>query len=227
MYHEQQTEIVPGYLAPVAAIMGVYPGNAAIRAIPTSPSLRRQYDIVMGLAEDRRLPVKYAGQMPVPTEQQVFDTGHHFWVLDNAKRDSLMDNAAGFPMPQRCLDDLRRIRNSGMSFADIMVAHELPRHALTASGQVAPEMLTPRPSRQALNRANQRGQLAQTLITAATVPLMGLGLMAAAGVATVAVAGAALAGLDPILFGVVTESGRPARRNEIGAWFYLTHWEYE
>ena len=65
------------------------------------------------------------------------------------------------------------------------------------------------------------------MITAATVPLLGLGLVAAAGAATVAVAGSALAGLDPILFGVITESGRPARPNEVGAWFYLTHWMYE
>ena len=227
MSYQTHTQTDTGFLAPVAAILGIYPDNAVVRAIPHSPSLRRQYDIVMGLAEDRRLPVKYVGQMPVPVQQQVFDSGHHIWVLDNATRDPLMDNPAGFPMPQRCRDDLKRIRDAGISFTDVMVAHELPRNALTASGHIAPEMLTPRPSRQALNRANQRGQLAQTLITAATVPLLGLGLVAAAGVATVAVAGGALAGLDPILFGVITESGRPARPNEVGAWFYLTHWMYE
>ena len=220
-------EIAP----PLAAILMAGRGQTALRLPPQYPALRERYDVIVRQSEEHNLPIGYVGQLPVPARSEIVRTGTHDWIYHRFSDDPAYHDRDGLAIPKQSLQDLKRIRRAGLEFNEVIIAHELPAGTVSVNGEIPQHvlrrLLTPGPSRVAQQRARQRGQLSELLVRLGTLPLLGLGAVVAGGAVAGAVGLSLVAGLDPILFGVVTAHEGPAQPNDLGAWFYLTHWVYE
>lgn len=222
MYSIEKTQTA----SPIATLLGTIfmsqPDQFTGLARLPDPWLEQRHEIIVTQSQQHHLPIQPVGLLPAPTAPLVLREERHDWVVTITDGDPLFHDRDGFPIPQKCLADLKRIQRAGVDFDRIYAAHELPAGTVPASDQITAEMLTPGPSLAARVQSERQGRLAQTVVGMATLPLLGAGLLATTAVAGAATIGGALAGLDPILFGVNLSRGRST-----GVWYYLTHWAYE
>lgn len=206
-------------------------------------------------AAKRNVSLQCIGTMPLFRNHIVSRGAGRDWVLVPLSDDPLFLHPSGFPIPRAQLRDLKRIRKTGAQFDALYVAHEVESGSVAPDGPLTLDALRPPPPRAVQKLSHHLGKTASKVWKGATLPaamaVVGLLLAAAvtvatsfiailaAGLVTVVAIGAfammaagtvaalpALAVVDPIILGVITEPGRPLQTGENAAWFYLTHWDY-
>ncbi len=147
------------------------------------------------------------------------------WVVTAAETDPQLRQQQ-FVMPDHVVAKLERLVELGVEFDRLFVAHELPDGSLKADVQtidptelaaLIPETPPSERTRRALRIATSAARVSLGGVVA---PVVAAGL---APVAAAAALGAATAGLDPALLGVVSASGR-ARTGELSVWFLIEAW---
>ena len=135
------------------------------------------------------------------------------WVLLPFNKDPLRNRAGGYALPEQVAKDLQRIADTGVAFDRLAVAHELaetPQAArlLAAAGPRGVE-ITERQAARLIGKVPPTPELQRrakaldaTVLRALTLAGRGLATAGAAALAP-------LAGVDPILFGVVGVDGEP------------------
>jgi hypothetical protein len=141
------------------------------------------------------------------------------------------------------VDQRRRLDalvEAGCHFPVVYSAHEIdpsktadeplaPGGRTIDDGRAAQLVGSAPPTARAVARSHRLGDLTEKVGRAARSVLTVAGATAvlpvvAAGALTAGLAGA-VGGLDPVLFGVVTPSGRPVP-GEIGAWMIIAQWTW-
>jgi len=199
--------------------------RALVRRLPERPVLYDQQQAVVRRSEQEGLPVQYLGIMPIFAGHRVYPGRRFDWVIVNLAEDPLFQDPDGFPVPTRMLEELRRIRQSGVDFDALYVAHEVPKGRISERAALTTEMLAPPPPRAVQELSDRLGTMGRALWTLATLPVAAsavAGGLIAAGTAGVL----GVVGLDPILLGVVVELGHLVVPGEPAAWFYLGHWAF-
>ncbi len=147
------------------------------------------------------------------------------WVVTDAETDPQLRQQQ-FVMPDHVVSKLERLVELGVEFDRLFVAHELPEGSLSADVQtIDPTKLAtlipePPPSERTRRALRIATSAARVSLGGVVAPVVIAGL---APVAAAAALGAATAGLDPALLGVVSASGR-ARTDELSVWFLIEAW---
>jgi len=200
-------------------------GQALVPHLPAEPALYDRQQAIVRRSAQESLPVHYLGTMPIFTGYRVYPGRHYDWVLMNLGEDPLFQDRDGFPVPERVLDELRRVRRSGVDFDALYVAHEVHLGTIREGARLTAEMLMPPPPRTVQQLSDRLGAAGRIAWAIATLPIVATGvvggLIAAGTAATVSIVG-----LDPILLGVVVGLNRPVVPGEPAAWFYLDHWAF-
>lgn len=160
--------------------------------------------------------------------------GDRTWVVMPVGRDPTMHRGR-LPLTAEQRQRLKALAEAGCHFPAVYSAHEIdPSKA--SQVPVAPgstsidDRLAARlvgaapPTAQATARSARLGEVTETLGRAAGKVLAVVGAAALAPVLATGALTASLA-LDPVLFGVVTASGR-AVPGEIGAWMIIAQWTW-
>ena len=196
-----------------------------------APLLYNRAYSVVARGKQAGISVPHLFNAPLTTRHQVVPGERYDYVMVEASQDPLFHDRDGYPMPQKNLDDLRRVYAADIPFDQIVVVHEVNKGSVSSHGPLPVEPLLPPPSREGVRRSQQFGQWAQRVFSAATAPTLGLatlavaGTVVAAGTAGALLSAVALVGLDPLILGVVTPDGS-TRLGTVGSFHYLTHWTY-
>jgi hypothetical protein len=196
-----------------------------LQALHDSPAFTARQQEVITRSQQAGLAVRYVCTLPLFRGHRLHHSTHRDWVFVNLRDDPLSTDPDGFPVPERVLRRLQRMRASGIAFDAIYVAHEVAPGSVPARGPLRREMLLPPPAAVARRQARQIGQASRMLWMFGTLPLLVSGVIAS--VITVGAAAPIVAGLDPILFGAVVDPQRAAVAGEPAAFFYLDHWAYD
>ena len=198
--------------------------NSEITCLDEDPILRQARDTLLAHCREESLPVTYLGTSPLFSGHRVYCGHDSDWALFNLCDDPLFHDRDGFPVPSSVLQTLRRIENAGVDFDALFVAHEVKSGAIREGEAPRLESLLPPPPGSMTRLSDQLGKVSDALWAVATAPLaLGATLGAASAIA---VAGAGLMTLDPILFGAVVATGRSVAPGEMAGWFYLARWTY-
>lgn len=184
-------------------------------------SLHTEMASIMRTGAHYGLPIRLAQYAPIPAGPQLYRGESTEVVVLSAADDPLFADPDGFPMPEKNLDELRRIQAAGLEFDDIWVAHELPLGTVQRGRPITAEMLAPPASRRSAETSQRLGKMGGMLWKMAAFPLL-----IAGGLALAAALPAAAVGLDPIIFGLRVAPGRRAVPGEAAAWVMLTGWAW-
>ena len=197
------------------------PARTLSPRLPTEMELFGRQHAVIERSDALGLAVRNIGTMAQFDKHRVYPGRGRDWVLLNLADDPLLRDPDGFPMPQRVVNQVRRIAKSGIEFDGLYIAHEVAPHAVSEYTPVTIDTLTPPPPPQVMQLSKRLGLVGKVLWGMAAVPL------AISGALTTAAAAAASAvARDPILLGVVVAPGRPFAPGELAALFYLDHWSF-
>jgi hypothetical protein len=207
---------------------------------PASPAgwraaaLERRSVQVANMAAAAGVQIRYLGIAPLFTEPMAYAGPQTDWLIAPAGR------ASDSVVPRAVRQQLLALDATGMRFPLVYVAHEVPKGQLpvraagagvsaspvTLDRQTADAAVGPVPPAAAtVAVADQLGRASQTLLSilAKAAPIAAAALAAPFVVTGIAVS--ALAGLDPMVFGVIPAgspvAGRPA------AWYLLAQWDWE
>ena len=189
--------------------------------------LERRAPMLTSKAAELGCPITYLGTAPLFTEPRAYSGSGTDWVIAPASE------ANDLVVPRAIREKLKALDDAGIVFPLIYLAHEVPGGRLpVSSGYVnvdrsaAERAVGPvPPSAEAVAVADRLGRRSQSLLN-----VLGKAIPVVAGIvaAPVVIAGAAigaLAGLDPVVFGVVPagapRTGRPA------AWYVLASWVWD
>lgn len=187
-------------------------------------TLSKRADALDTTVRRHKLPIRRLGFAPVPSDVFHIPGQQRDWLILPARKDPTLTTHGVFPAPKGPRTTLARVAAAGIDFDAILIAHDVPRGVYKDGGPLPVEYLLP-PHRQVVETTNDA--LARATDTfGRMVVKSALGIAAASTAATAAVArGAAnvsaAIGRDPIIFGVLVEDG-----NDVGAWYYLTHWAW-
>lgn len=209
----------------VAAILNTQMPLALHQATPTHPELVDRHQTITQISRDQHLPVQYLGQGLVPDRPTYIQSPTADFAMFDITDDPLAQSEYKLPAPNHAIRDLHRIRDQGLEFDLVKIVHEAPPGTIGRYGYIPPEMFIPDPSLVAQQRAQQMGNFGQTLMRLATAPLLLIGGTVVIAAALPLAAGA-LAGVDPMILGLVTTSQPTTYGQTWGAWYYLTHWYY-
>lgn len=179
-------------------------------------------------ADQAGLSIRHDFSAPTFEGQVCFPGPERSWYFMRLQNDPLWK--AGFPMPQRVMEDLRQVKAAGIEFDDWYVAHDFVNTLAQPAQEATLEMLTPPPSSKAQQTSQTLADWAMGFFRAATLPALGVagGLVAAAAIGGMMTVGASAVLLDPILWGIVApDSRRGLRPNQPAMFFYVTHWHWE
>lgn len=199
--------------------------------------LSPQSKTAIKIASSDNLPLRYFANAPLFDGHRLYQTDSDDWVLMPIEDDPLFQYFKDkLYVPEKNIAEIEAVTNAGIDFDRIYIAHELPDNADFKDGRVSARSIAPAPSIIAQRQANQLNQQTNTLWkrTSQTVETMS---KMVAGIATIAVGTAVAvvaapatltlglaAGLDPILFGVNLTPDFTNEGQQIGEWFYITHW---
>lgn len=229
----QEKTLIGGSLAARA------PSERTVLARGTLPAmLERRSANVQGRASAAGLKVLMVGTAELFTDARLL-VGDKTWVVMPVGRDPTLRRGR-LPVPIEQRRRLEDLVEAACHFPVIYSAHEIDpsktaaepvaRGARTIDDGRAGQLVgAAPPTAQAVARSRQLGDMTEKLGRAARKVLTVAGAaavlpVAAAGALAVGAAGA-VGGLDPVLFGVVTASGR-AVPGEIGAWMIIAQWTW-
>ena len=196
-------------------------------AYALAPVVEARLQIVVDSARYHNLPVHHSFNAPLSAGIRTFSGPERDWHLMPLAEDPAWNHRHGFPMPREVIAQLRKIDAAQMPFTTLYIAHETPKAVGYLPGPVdRSAMLMPPISTKAQQKASSMGELAASLVKAAFAPAMLAGLVGAAALAAPLAAGA-LVGLDPIIFGVITDPNDGLKPGSHAAWVYLCHWAWE
>lgn len=145
------------------------------------------------------------------------------WVLTPLEADPLRTSKAGYPLPARIAKELAALSATGVEFHRIAIAHELEPSARTtallAKGKGGPLALTAAETKELV------GPLPTPKSTIEAAKKTDDGIAAIFAGVGKAVAGAADAVIDPIIFGVVGVGGAP-KPGTPALYYPLAAWEW-
>ena len=231
-FHERRPEQATAARHPAHQASGFSAQTA--RRVAT---LERSSPQLVRTAERAGVDVSYLGIAPLFDEPRAYAGPQSDWII------RLADPSDGI-IPAVQLDRLQRLVHVGLDFPRIYVAHEIPkdRLALTTGTNDSPVTLGEIAAAQAVGPvpppaetsavAAQLGHRSQQLLTALRAALPIAGAVAAAPfviaaapfLAAGAVVAGVIAGLDPIVFGVIP-AGDPVP-GEPAAWYILAQWTW-
>jgi len=192
--------------------------------VPTDAALRTRQQGVASQAARAGVDVPCVAVLPLFDGYQLHEGQDWDWVFMNLALDPLLYDPDGFPIPDKNLERLQLIRQAGLRFDALYIAHEVRKGSVREGDQITAELLAPPPPKAVQDMSDNLGTLSRLLWRAAVAPIAAAGVVAAA---IPAVLGAvAVAGADPSLVGAVVGAGRPMEPGEPAAWFYLTHWGF-
>jgi hypothetical protein len=189
-----------------------------------SPGLERR-------AAGAGVPINYLGIAPVFSEPRAYAGPETDWVIAPAA------SAGDAVVPRAEQRALVKLNDAGIVFPLVYVAHEVPKGRLAAArGQGADPVSLDRvaaadavgpvpPPAAATMLADRLGRSSQAVLNGLrrAAPIAGVivaspFLLAGAAAATLA------AGLDPVVFGVITAG--PAAPGQPAAWYVLASWQW-
>lgn len=195
-----------------------------------SPKLSPLTSRTVHIAEQAGDLAQFLGAITIPAHPVLVDgSGMTDWVLLDARVDPhFQANQLG--MPHRCVRHLRKLHANNVDFDAILIGHELPpgtvaylekrgRDATGADLKTLTNKIGPPPTSIGAKRTAAIAKVTAKGITRAGAAL---GLLAGA-VVLAPLAPIAAFGLDPVLFGVVTDDPK-VRPGSLGALFYITSW---
>jgi len=186
-----------------------------------APAFAERIESAIEILDRAGLPARYVNNRPVPRGVESVFTDDRDWAVCRWQDDPAVRRERRFYMPPRVHGELLRVRDAGVRFDELVVAHELPAGTLTPGQPINHELLLP-PRREVVVHTGTRLADAATTVNRFTLGLLrGTTIAAAtAAVASSKVVGHLLEhGLDPVIFGLLTDETQ-----EDAAWFYLTHW---
>ena len=197
--------------------------------------LEREADSVISRASRAGLDISYQGIAPLFADNMAYSGDESDWVIGPVSPSEIS------VVPRSQQEILRRIDTSGVRFPVLYIAHEVPKGRAFARRdadlqpvrQLLPSEVshlvgpTPPPASatELANRLSTRADQVLTAMRKASVAAAATAMAAlAAPVVLAGSAAAALATIDPIIFGVVpavsTREGEPA------AWYVLARWDW-
>jgi hypothetical protein len=182
--------------------------------------------------------ITYLGIAPLFAEPTAYAGQLTDWVIGPVvdRSDSVI--------PQAEREKLVRLVRAGLDFPLVYVAHEVPKGRLpldgkassvtvdraTAAAAVGPAPLTPEAVAAAERLSGNSRRILTVLRKAAPIAagIVAVPVVAAAAVAAapIMLAAALLAGLDPIVFGVIPANPGAPRPGEPAAWYILAQWNW-
>ena len=197
----------------------------------------RLYSRAMTVAtalEQVEMDVPCLGLATLFDEERVYPGPDRDWVLLPLAEDPSYRQHDGFATLPRVISRLERIRDAGIEFDTLYIAHELPKGILEPGKPFDRRWLLPPPSPKTRHLSERLGDAVQKSFRVAAAPLRAGAMVTAAAGAVAAAAGGAMAPLmllallavDPILFGAVIAPRRTVAPGELAAWFKLASWTY-
>jgi hypothetical protein len=168
---------------------------------------------------------QYLGIMPLFADYRVLSGHRHDWVLVNLADDPVFQDPDGYPVPRHVLRRLHAIKQSGVDFDALYIAHQVPLGMVQEAEQLVAEMLLPPPPKAVQRLSAHLGFMGHVLWRLITLPIAVISALAGSTTFASTAEGSNV-GLDPLLLGVVVGSDRRAVPGEPAAWFYLGHWTY-
>jgi len=242
---------LPAPTAPSSVLPTTSDAMLAPRVASRVATLERDSQHLVRRASRAGADITYLGIAPLFAEPTAYEGTLTDWVISPVT--DLSD--AVVPLAER--ERLVRLVKADINFPLLYMAHEIPKGRLdfgstgpagsksvsvvrqqpmvldqaTAAEIVGP---VPAPAR-STSIAERVGGNSQRLLDvvrtaapiAAGVVLVPFAVAAAAVTAPLVLAAGLLAGLDPILFGVIPASPEGARAGEPGAWYILAQWNWE
>jgi len=205
-------------------------GTVARRTEGRVARLEHQVTRRTAAAQKLGVELQYAGIAPVFAQTYAFPGSSTDWVIG-----PVADGHIEY-LPPEPLAAIDRLVAGGEGFPLVYVAHERRKSELSLpAGTTGPIVVdrhhlthaaTDVPAPLATEQLNQRlGDTSRQVlrVLGIAVPVVGM-ILAAPFVVAGAIIGGALAGLDPIIFGVVP-SGR-GLPGEPAAWYVIARWEW-
>lgn len=219
-----------------------------------SSELDRRIAGTEALARREGVDVRFVDLRKMPKGVERLSTENRDWVIAKVADDPAVKRYKKFFLTPRVKQDLTRIREAGLAFDEIVIAHELPKGTLKRGRRVTADMLMP-PRREVVIQTGNRWANAAEEINSDALPTA---VAAGAGVigALVAVAqaitdaGGAMAhsaseaiserrqrradratstsegGLVGFLLDPIIFGILRDQESDQAAWFYLTHWTW-
>jgi hypothetical protein len=228
--HPAQPPWAAGHLAQPASRLTVQTARRVATLERSSPRLIKT-------AERAGVDIRYLGIAPLFDEPRAYAGPQTDWIIRPA------DPSDGI-IPAAQLDRLQWLVHAGLDFPRVYVAHEIPKDRLalptgtsdppvTLDHAAAGEAVGPvPPPAETSALAARLGHSSEQLLTVLRAALPIAGAIAAAPfviaaaplLAAGAVVAGLVAGLDPIVFGVIP-AGDPAP-GEPAAWYILAQWAW-
>ena len=203
---------------------------------PKSETISKRAQSLQRIASERNTSVEYIGTMPLFSGHRVAQGSLYDWVLVSAEDDPLFSHSGGFPIPDHAKADLETIRDAGIEFDMIYIAHEVQPGSVEPDRPLTIDALRPPPPRSVQKLSHGLGSKASAFWSGGLTPMKATpfligtaALGAVAALPVVAGAAAALPALlvvDPIVLGVIASPSGSAHAGDEAGWFYLTHWDY-
>jgi len=200
------------------------------RAVRRITTLERNSPRLVKTAGGAGVDIKYLGIAEVFAEHRAYPGQYTDWIIGPAGSSDTV-----IPLAEK--KQLQKLVHAGIDFPLVYVAHEIPKgqiampdemgntadpRPVTLDQQTASQAIGPVPPAAGTSALAERlGRHSQRLLDVLGIAVSAAGTIAAA---PLALTGAALAGLDPVVFGVIPAgapiSGQPA------AWYALAQWAW-
>jgi hypothetical protein len=224
-----------GYDMPVSNIDERSDWGQALRKIQVFPDSRMMggtYSVELArraletavVVKDHNLPVRLVGYSPTFSETRLYPGQKTDWVVMPLHQDPQIRAGRPIYMPPHALNDLKRIRKSGLNFESIYIAHEVHKGTIDPTKPVTLEMIAPPTPQSVQIRAQEIADWSMNVHRVGmSVFTAGVGVLAALLAAPAAMM-APTTGLDPILFGLHIDRNVTVNDRPLATWYYLTHW---
>ena len=219
--------------------------DRAVRALARPPArtalaidLDEQAEKVAAQAIARGLPAERAGIHPLPEPLVLTEVGTERWLLAHADQDPVALRRGALPVPWALRASLTSLRDDGVGFSALVVAHQLPgphnetsaaaddllsgvRRSVTAA-EASALVPDPSPHPKSARTADRLGAVSGGIGRLLAGGAMAVGVVAVAPLAAIG----SLALLDPVILAALSfEDGSPAPGDPM-LWFSLGRWDW-
>lgn len=165
---------------------------------------------------DHRFTPWHLGKHPVFSGTVIVRDADTDWAVLPLNEDPLFSGSNKVRLPKTILQYLKWLKQRGISFDAIYIAHEVPKDTLFSGDALPLELIAPPPSRAEL-AAERIGELSGKAWMTTMAPVLPV-------VSFVRSTAERLSEVDPILFGLKLHSESHPNTVETADWFYLCHW---
>lgn len=200
--------------------MQLQPSVGNLPAAPSKHLLDRHRE-TMRLTQDKDLSTRFVGYAPTFKGMRIYAGPAHDWVMMNLDEDpQYLELGKKLVAPRVVVEQLTKMHSYGLRADHIYIAHEVPKGSIKQGQEVPLEAILPPPPAEVAKRVSGYADKANRvweILTAGVVGIAGVAM----SLATLPL------GLDPVLFGVLTDPSTKIGSGEFGMWYYLTHWLWE